>query len=159
MKHAWKVTVLLLFAGAATAQVAMENVVANLIHGFQTGAIDLRVFTQPVQQQIVNQTQGTLRYLPLAQLGPLRNLTFLGSQQLPAAVSYRYRSAFSRGVVDWEVTVGGDSVIQYFEFHGVNVPPPPAVGSQPPPPQPGASQAPQAGVDAGSAMGGGGAPR
>jgi hypothetical protein len=158
MKHAWKVMAFLLLASAAVAQGAMDNVIANLIHGFQTGTVDLRAFTQPVQQQIVNQTQGTLRYLPLAQLGPLRNVTFLGSQQLPSAVSYWYRSAFSSGVVDWQVTVGADSVIQYFEFHGVNVPPPPAVGSQPPPPQPGASQAPQPGVDAGTAIGGG-APR
>ena len=93
----------LLAASVARAQGGPTGAMAQIIVGLQTGNMNWGRFYPNVKQVIAQQTQGTGRYIQLAQLGPVQNIVLVGGIQLPLGWIYNFRSFFPGGAVDWQV--------------------------------------------------------
>ena len=77
----------LLLTVPAVPQSGPVTAMAQIIGGLQTGNMNWGRVYPNVRQVIAQQTGGTGRYLPLAQLGPVQNIVMVGGMQLLEAGS------------------------------------------------------------------------
>jgi len=90
-------------ATAAQAQINPTQVLMIAATSAQTG--NLSVFGAQLQQVILMQTNGTGRYAPLVQLGPVTNAVVFASQPLPYGMVIQGRVFHQNGISDWTIGV------------------------------------------------------
>lgn len=111
------------------AQVYPQQILGAVIQQLQTGTPNPGWYGGQLWMMIANQTNNSGMYVPLAQLGPVQNISLLNQVQLPSGPLYSLSAQHSGGISTW--TIGISVYTNRIEYANFNI-----NGSQPPLPPP-----------------------
>src|SRR5262249_9711287 len=102
----------------ARAQGDPRQILAGMIAQLQTGTPNPMWYGPQLWQTIAMQTGGSGIYPPLAQLGPVQNVTITQQQQLPQGWLVAMTARHSNGQSTWLIGIGSMSNrIEYANFN------------------------------------------
>ncbi|MGY3296717.1 hypothetical protein ACVWY1_001138 [Pseudomonas sp. TE6288] len=129
----WLVIVTSLFFNAAKAD--PRPVLAGMIQQLQTGTPNQMWYGPQLWQTIAMQTGNSGYYPALAALGPVTNITVIGSQGLPGGAIFNLVATHQGGQSTWFMGIGAlSNRIEYANFNiGANLPSQPIPNPTPTP--------------------------